>query len=431
MSHLSDEMNRMLEELEKSEEKFRAVSSAAKDAIIMMDDNGDVTYWNKAAEKIFGYKEDEVIGKELHVVLVPPGYHEAFRKGMETFRATGKGQAVGRTIELTGLRKGGIEFPIELSLSSVKLNEKWNAIGIVRDITKRKQIEWMLKESEIKYRRFVENLRQEHFFYRHNTDGVFTYLSPSITDVLGYSQEEFLTHFTEYLTDNPINKEVIHHTELSIKGIQQPPYEVEIYHKDGSIHRLEVSEFPVLDNKGNVVGVEGLAHDVTERKRMEEKLQVMSLHDELTGLLNRRGFMTLAEQQLRIAERMKRCMLLLFADLDGLKWINDNLGHKEGDLALSDIAKLLKETFRESDIIARIGGDEFVILVMEAYDESAEILTARLNANIDNYNARGERRYRLSLSVGITHYDPDNPCSLDELLSQADKMMYEQKQKKH
>jgi len=165
-----------------------------------------------------------------------------------------------------------------------------------------------------------------------------------------------------------------------------------------------------------------------ERRRVEEVLRTLLLVDDLTGLYNRRGFLTLSQQQLKTANRMKIRMALLFADFDYLKQINDTLGHPEGDRALIEIANVLKETFRESDIIARLGGDEFVVLAIESNGAPAEILTARLQENLEARNARGDRRYKLSLSVGTARYDPESPCSIDELLARADRLMYEQKQ---
>ncbi|HBL16336.1 MAG: hypothetical protein A2X36_02870 [Elusimicrobia bacterium GWA2_69_24] len=129
-----------------------------------------------------------------------------------------------------------------------------------------------LRESEAKFRRLVEGLQREFFFYRHGTDGIFSYLSPSIKAILGYDPEEFLTHYSEYLTDDPVNQEVVAHTELSMKGLQQPPYLVEILHKDGSRHWLRVLETPIFDEGRRVVAVEGVAQDITERKRAEEEL---------------------------------------------------------------------------------------------------------------------------------------------------------------
>jgi PAS domain S-box-containing protein len=126
---------------------------------------------------------------------------------------------------------------------------------------------------EERFRRLVENLQQDYFFYSHGTDGVFTYVSPSIERVLGYTPAEFCAHFGTYLTDSPINERVYQHTELSIRGIQQPPYEVEIFHKDQSRHTLMVQEFPAWDDQGQVVAVEGLAHDMTATQRMLEAVR--------------------------------------------------------------------------------------------------------------------------------------------------------------
>jgi len=129
------------------------------------------------------------------------------------------------------------------------------------------------RESAEKFRTLVEGLKGEYFFYRHDTNGVFTYVSPSIAHVLGYSPEEFCVHFETFLTDAPVNQEVARHTAMSLQGIQQPTYEVEIRHRDGSIHRLEVLEFPVFDADGKVVAVDGIAHDITERKQAEAELR--------------------------------------------------------------------------------------------------------------------------------------------------------------
>jgi diguanylate cyclase (GGDEF)-like protein len=172
-----------------------------------------------------------------------------------------------------------------------------------------------------------------------------------------------------------------------------------------------------------------LIEQVHERERLTEQLSVMSTADELTGLYNRRGFFTLSQQQMKVAERTKKDMLLFFADLDKMKQINDTLGHQEGDNALLEIASILKEAFRESDIIGRMGGDEFAILAIDTTDETKEVLMKRLHAILETYN-RPDKKYQLSLSVGISHYDPEHPSSLDELMAQADTLMYEEKRNK-
>jgi diguanylate cyclase (GGDEF)-like protein len=152
------------------------------------------------------------------------------------------------------------------------------------------------------------------------------------------------------------------------------------------------------------------------------------LTDELTGLYNRRGFTLLAEQEVKLAQRIKKVMLLFFGDVDDLKTINDTLGHAQGDLALKEVSAILKESFRESDILARIGGDEFVALALDASKESGEIITNRIQATLEARNQPGDETYHLSLSMGIARYDPEAPCTLSELIAQADGLMYQQKQ---
>lgn len=164
--------------------------------------------------------------------------------------------------------------------------------------------------------------------------------------------------------------------------------------------------------------------------KLQEKLSLISFTDELTGLYNRRGFFALADRQLKVANREKRGIFLISSDLDDLKDINDTLGHMEGDAALSATANILKSSFRESDIIARLGGDEFAIMATENPGVTVEILTSRLKANLDSCNAKGEKPYKLSLSIGISHYDPAHPVTIEELLSRADKLMYKDKEQK-
>lgn len=290
------------EALKESMERSRAIFESALDAIIMIDGQGIITDFNPAAEKIFGYRKSEAVGRGLHTFLVSEKVRAEYDRTLPNFQKTGQCRVVGKPIELTATRRDGTRFPVEVSIVALQMRGEWHAVGTLKDITR--------------------------------------------------------------------------------------------------------------------------------RKRSEEKLQSLVLTDELTGLYNRRGFFNLAQQLLRIAKRGKAGILLISADLDGLKQINDTFGHHEGDIALVEAADIIRETFRESDIIARIGGDEFVVAMTTRPDVSSESLKARLQENLDLHNAKSARGYALSISMGIAGSDTDPTPSIDKLLIEADKTMYREKKDK-
>ena len=166
------------------------------------------------------------------------------------------------------------------------------------------------------------------------------------------------------------------------------------------------------------------------RLGLQRTLLQMALRDDLTGLHNRRGFIALATQQLTWARGAGQHMVMFFADLDGLKWINDHFGHEEGDRAISLTAACIRETFRKFDVTARLSGDEFVALIMEEPGRSAETICRRLHMNLAE-GAGADSPYKLSLSVGVSHFDPGAPVTLQELMKQADTALYQHKRKKY
>jgi diguanylate cyclase (GGDEF)-like protein len=159
---------------------------------------------------------------------------------------------------------------------------------------------------------------------------------------------------------------------------------------------------------------------------VERELRHLALCDDLTCLYNRRGFFAAATQQLKVARRNQKPALLLFCDLDGLKTINDTFGHREGDLALVRAADAMETVFRDSDVLARIGGDEFAVLATDLPPRHQQTIYARLQKALNRMSG-DESRYELSLSVGAAWFDPQNPMPLGELMEQADRAMYERK----
>jgi diguanylate cyclase (GGDEF)-like protein/PAS domain S-box-containing protein len=252
-------------------------------------------------------------------------------------------------------------------------------------------------------------------------EGLFTRLNPSWQALLGYADDELTSRpFLEFVHPEDQERTLSAVAELKA-GQEVRAFRNRYRAKDGSYHWLDWNARPIDDGRLFCV-----ARDVTAHIEMEEQIRQASLVDELTGLSNRRGFFLLGEQALRAAVRHERNQLLCFLDLDGLKEINDELGHDQGDQALADIGEVLKLVFRQSDILARIGGDEFVTLAEG--DGSAEIsLRQRIGDELRRHNESGTRAYFLAASLGVAYYNPRRPVSLSELLLQADRQMYERK----
>ncbi|MDZ8095433.1 MAG: sensor domain-containing diguanylate cyclase [Nostoc sp. DedQUE05] len=195
-------------------------------------------------------------------------------------------------------------------------------------------------------------------------------------------------------------------------------------------HRLSYQQLDALRrlSRQAIAQIE-LIQEVRYRKQAEIEGRQLSLTDELTGLHNRRAFLLMAAQQLKIAHRMKVFCWVIFIDLDGLKQINDTLGHDMGDALIIDAGRLLKQSFRSSDIVARLGGDEFIVFI-SSYFKDADTIQVRLQTNIANFNQQQNRSYKLSMSIGIERYSPESNMSLEQLIARSDKLMYAQKRLK-
>jgi len=167
-----------------------------------------------------------------------------------------------------------------------------------------------------------------------------------------------------------------------------------------------------------------------ERQRLQLELASLSYTDDLTGFNNRRGFLALAEHHSKLAYRTGKPFLIGFIDLDGMKHINDTFGHQEGNRVLVDAATVLKDSFRQSDILARLGGDEFAVLIADAVESDIETVLHRIHQKLSSFNANPGRRYNLSFSIGIVPSNATQHSGIEQILSQADALMYQQKRSK-
>jgi len=279
----NEELRRMQEELEKSRHKYTDLFDFAPIGYFVLDKKGLIIEANLTGSEMLGIERillmrnkpfSSFVDKQNRSVLY---FHQ-----QKVFTGGEKCEC-----ELKLLRKDKTFIYAQLISEPIKDdygNIIWCRTAVI-DRTKSKQAEESLRESEERHRRLIENLKWTHFIYVHDTNGMFTYLSEAVTKILGYTTDEFMAHYSKYMTDHPVNQAVYQHTELSIQGIRQPPYEVNIRHKDGSTRWLEVQEVPVFDSQGNVIAVEGIAQDITWRKRAEEKFMLarQQLQDVIDG----------------------------------------------------------------------------------------------------------------------------------------------------
>lgn len=376
---------------------------------------------NAAFERLLGRSKSEMIGKTItdvappeivelqqqhdQALLAEPGHHvyEAPLKAWD-----GEHQVI--FIKTTYTRPDGTIGGI---------------VGILKDITQRLRTEEELDQ----IRRFSDSTVQTmtEGLVLTDAEGKFTFVNPAAARMLGYAPSEMIDRPVLSFVPKDQHGLVRRADEKRAKGISDR-YELAFTHRDGERRTFIVSGGPRVQG-AQLGGTMAVLTDITERKKMEEEIRALSLHDELTGLFNRRGFMTLGGQILKTAGRLKKSVALIYLDVDNLKRINDTGGHKMGDRALVEIAFILKKCFRESDIIGRLGGDEFAVLAMETTRMNVGSLTDRLQGKLAAFNERSsaEAGFSLSVSAGASTREPDGQEAIEELLSRADLRMYEQK----
>ena len=410
-----------LETLRKMNAYNQGLMEARLDPLVVIGPDGKISDANMSAEQITGCSREMLMGADFADYFIEPekaraAYRQALREG------------TARDFPLE-LRHPDGNVASVLYHASVCWDEDGRSIGVVasvHDITRRKQAEMRLKESEERYRIAIEASNDGVAIVRGDCH---VYVNQRFLEMFGYeSSKEIIGNghkevhpddramVTGYAGKRRLGEPVP--SQYTFKGIR----------KDGSTLFIEVSVASIMFH-GEPAELAYL-RDITKRKEMEEKLRTISIMDELTGLYNRRGFLTLAQQQFSLAERSKKGMELIFIDMDGMKFINDVMGHKEGDAALCEVASILRKTFRKSDVIGRLGGDEFAVLAVNTEGTARRKLTERLHGSLTNRNKVEGQKYMLSLSAGVVRYDPDHPVALEELMVQADSLMYEEKKRK-
>ena len=262
------------ERLRENEEKFRSISLSAQDAIIMMDNDGNISFWNQAAEKMFDYSYQEAIGKYLHKFITPEKYFMGFYNGFSEFKKTGKGNAIGKTLELSAIKRDGTEFPISLSLSAVKLKGKWNALGIIRDISQIKAAEAEIKRSEQNFKALAEN--SFVCIAINDKDGNYLYTNVQTSELTGFNSKELLKLNVKDLTPANDVEIVMKRVKDRIENKSALKYfESKLLNKNGKIIPIEVSATKTEWHEKPADMV--FFHDISVRKQAEEKLKKQTI----------------------------------------------------------------------------------------------------------------------------------------------------------
>ena len=289
-------------------------------------------------------------------------------------------------------------------------------------------------QEEKTFRHFVEGIEEGYLFYRHDPARFFHYISPSVRGVLGYRPDEFRVAAADIFTDHAVNVAARRQMQRTLAGEAQSGLEVEVRHKDGSPRRLEITEYPVFGPGNEVVYVEGIAHDVTETRRLQARLQELATRDELSGIFNRRHFRERLQEAVGLARRHKHALSLALLDLDGLKTVNDTHGHAAGDAMIRAAAGVLSAELRRGDVVGRLdavpgrlGGDEFGAILPYSPTDGAIIAVQRVLSAFAAARVEVAPGISIPLAASVGVAELTAGLDLDALEIHADAALYQAK----
>lgn len=411
------------ESLKASEAKWRAIFDSANDAIYVHDaKTGAILDANRKMTELFGYSLEEA--KKFGMGSM--GSEEPFsvENALKYIREATRGKP--QLFEWLAKHKGGDLFWTEINLNHAMIEGRDCVLAMVRDITKRKQAEEALRETNQKLQAIIEASPLAIIYldtggkiklWNHAAERIFGWKEHEVTNqllpIVSNSQmEAYLTRFNRTLLGEGLIGE-------EYTGVR----------KDGSKIAISISTAPLADNQGNVNGIITVVNDITERKRIEEQLKYLATHDSLTGIPNRYSFEGALK---RTIPKAKRGIMstLLFIDIDNFKLVNDTKGHSAGDEVLIRIVNILKNNLRESDLMARLGGDEIAVLLEHTSTADALIVAEKLRRAVDEsdlFLSSHRFSFHLSISIGVVLID--GTLNTQKLLSLADTALYAAKEK--
>lgn len=384
---------------------------------ITYDADGLISFVNKRTFDVLGYKPEEAIGKEITDFVAEEHKLDVFRSVSDRLIYGGNS-----SYELHLIHKKGERRLIKLNASPI-VDENGTIVGgmvLAEDITVEKMALEQLKFSEARYRAIVED--QTELICRSLPDGTITFVNEAYCRYFNLERE--LIYKTKFL--DMVHADDLKNVQACIDSLspEVPVRAVEhrVIMASGEIRWLHSTHRAIFNEKNVLIDYQSVGRDITERKIAEDQLRYLSSHDTLTGLYNRFYF---EEQMKRVEKSNVAPVGLIMCDVDGLKLVNDTLGHDEGDELLKSVANVISGCFRKDDIVARVGGDEFAILLPNSERNILESAIKRIRENVSNYN-QVSPRVPLSISIGCAvRYDLNKPML--ELFQEADNNMYREK----
>ena len=412
-----------IDERRQAEESYRLQATAlreAANAVVITECTGTIQWVNPAFEQMTGYTAEEVMGKNPRILK--SGKHDAaFYKGM--WRTISAGE-VWRG-EVDNRKKDGSLYSEEMTVAPVRSQDGdiSHFVAIKHDTTERKQAQEALQTAESHYRRMFEN--SVLGIFQITPEGRFIRVNPALARLAGYdSPQEFLDQVSSVLglyVDLERRKELL--ARLAA-GHPVSDFELEMKHKSGEVRAVLLRVHSVTGAGGTVLHNEGTVEDITERKRAEERVRYLAYHDALTGLPNSTMFEGCFAQALVEARGRNGPLALLWIDIDNFKFINDSLGHSVGDALLREIGQRLQGLVRDQDTVARVGGDEFLMLLTKIHDPSqVNSVADRIRSELGREYVLEGRQINVTCSVGSSVF-PKDGADKETLMRNADQALY-------
>ena len=408
--------------LRESEERYRLLVERMREGLAQANNDGVLEFVNDRFCEMVGYTREELIGKQGDLLLA---YAEDISLVREKIRL--RMRHIADQYEVRIRRKDGTIIWLEIGGAPVvdAAGNVIGSIGVHNDVTERRMAEEALRESEARYRLMAEN--STDMISRTSNRGILLYASDASRRLLGYEPSELVGRsFFDFVFD--ADRDEVRHLSSLIHESGPTTFAYRVEKKDGSLVWFETTSRSVRDVfTGRVREIVGVSRDVTERKRVEEQIEYQAYHDALTGLPNRRLFRDRLTVALAHARRMKHPLAVMFLDLDRFKVVNDTLGHSTGDELLKAVGARLQVSLREEDSIARMGGDEFTILLadLKSTDTAAKIAQKVLDTVALPLQIDGTELF-VTTSIGIALFPSDGDTA-ETLLANADHAMYRAK----